>query len=175
MRTNAGAIPAQTVSLWFLCGVWVWFCFAFPDRPVSNLHLLFAASGCTDDVRNQVNTVDPIERRALRIRKLGASRYLFVSTANVQSGEVDHSAFVLGASPSNHLQVVACHDCVWGAGWGWLKQNGLSVLQVSMNRVSGWWLIKASSALQYNFSLQGNTCTGSFRKRNFLDTVFFPN
>ena len=41
---------------------------------------------------------------------------------------------------------------------------------LSINQVRAELVIKMRQGLQCNFSLQGNTCTGSFQKRNFLDT-----
>ena len=69
MRTNAGAIPAQTVSLPFVfVWFWVWFRCAFCEGLGFEFEFVFfPGSGCTSDARNLFNLVHPIEKRALRI------------------------------------------------------------------------------------------------------------
>ena len=170
MRTNAGAIPAQTVSLLFLCGFHFGFGFAsrFPTGPFRirccflRVRVALAMSAQCAPNRDTWPS-NSIELSAT------PSRYLFVSTWMSKLVRLTTVLLFWGASMTNHLELVACHDY----GSELLEQTGLSVLQVSINRVSVWWLIKPSIALQCNFSLQGNTCTGSFQKRNFLDTPFF--
>ena len=117
MRTNAGAIPAQTVSLPFVfVWFWVWFRCAFCEGLGFEFEFVFfPGSGCTSDARNLFNLVHPIEKRALRILENWVVCQAVTCLCRRQCPKVvslTSVLFVLGdASLGKPLQLVSWHEC----------------------------------------------------------------